>query len=506
MFRPFRPLCAAMALAAACAVSPAVAQNGHLTFLHINDVYEITPVDGQGGFAELMTLLRQERARDPGAITTLGGDFLSPSLLSGMVQGQQMVDLLNAIGIDVAVFGNHEFDFGPDVAKARMGESRFPWLGTNLSAPDGTPFGGAPATWIRTVGDIKVGFFGVLTPETETLANTGHWLKLAEVTKTATDAVKTLKAGGANVIVALTHLGITEDRALAASVKGIDLILGGHDHDPITFYEGGTLIVKAGSDAHYLAVMDLTVATRAIAGKGPVTTVTPREWRLVSTGSVAPDPELAAKVKAYTDQLDSAMSGVIGTAGVDLDSRKDSVRVRESSMGNLIADALRIGLKTDVGLMNGGGIRGDSLIAAGAPITRKDVLRELPFGNVGVVTALSGADLRAVLENGFSRTEDKAGRFPQLSGVSVVYDPTAPAGARVVRATVGGKPLDPAATYTVATTDYLLKGGDGYDALGRGRILVDPSGGTLLATLVIDHIQTQKTVSPAVEGRITEKK
>ncbi|MCW2246297.1 2',3'-cyclic-nucleotide 2'-phosphodiesterase (5'-nucleotidase family) [Azospirillum fermentarium] len=501
----FRPFCAAVALAAAFAVSPVLAQNGRVTFLHINDVYEIAPVDGQGGFAELMTLLRQERGRNPGAITTLGGDFLSPSLLSGTTQGRQMVDLLNAVGIDVAVFGNHEFDFGPDVAKARMKEAHFPWLGANLLAPDGTPFGGAPATWTRTVGDVTVGFFGVLTQDTETLSNTGSFLKLADVTRTAADAVKKLKAGGANVVVALTHLDIAADRGLARTVKGIDLILGGHDHDPITFYEGGTLIVKAGSDAHYLAAIDLDVSTRTTP-KGPVTSVVPQSWRLTSTGGVTPDAAVAAKVRQYTDDLDSAMTAAIGTAGTDLDSRKDSVRTRESAMGNLIADALRVGLKTDVGLMNGGGIRGDGLIRAGAPITRKDVLKELPFANVGVVVALSGADLLAVLENGFSRIEDKAGRFPQLSGMTVTYDPKAPTGARVVQATVGGKPLDPAATYTVATNDYLLRGGDGYDALKRGKVLVDPSAGTLVATLVMDHIQAQKTVSPAAEGRITEKK
>lgn len=501
----FRPLCAAVALAAAFAVSPVLAQNGHLTFLHVNDLYEIAPVNGRGGFAELMTLLRQERAGNPDAITTLGGDFLSPSLLSGTTRGRQMVDLLNAVGIDVAVFGNHEFDFGPDVAKARMGEARFPWLGANLLAPDGTPFGGAPATWTRTVGDVTVGFFGVLTRDTETLSNTGAYLTLADVTRTAADAVKKLKAGGAHVIVALTHQDMADDRELASAVEGISLILGGHDHDPITLYEGDTLIVKAGADAHYLAAADLDVVTRTTA-KGPVTTVAPRAWRLTSTAGVAPDAEVAAKVRHYTDQLDSAMAAVIGTAGTDLDSRQDSVRTRESTMGNLIADALRIRLKTDVGLMNGGGIRGGGVIPAGAPITRRDVLKELPFANVGVVTALSGADLLAVLENGFSRIGDKAGRFPHLSGMAVVYDPAAPAGSRVVRATVGGKPLDPAATYTVATNDYMLNGGDGYDALKRGKVLVDPSAGTLAATLVMDHIQAQKTVSPAVEGRISEKK
>ncbi|AWK85545.1 bifunctional metallophosphatase/5'-nucleotidase [Azospirillum thermophilum] len=505
MLAPLRTLAGSAALAAALLLpGVALAQNGNLTFLHINDVYEIAPIKGQGGFGPLMTLLRQERQRNPQAITTVGGDFLSPSILSGTIQGEQMVALFNAIGVDAVTFGNHEFDFGVDVLKKRIAESKFPWIGTNVQEQDGSAFAGSVPTWTRTVGELKVGVMGIITPDSARLSSGGASLRFAEVQKAAAAAVASLKAEGANVIVALTHLPIEEDRELAFKVKGIDLILGGHDHDPISFYEGSTLILKAGHDAQYLGVIDLEVRTKT-SDKGPQTTVLPTEWRFVGTAGVKPDAEVEKIVAGYTGQLDASLAAVIGTTTTDLDSRKDVVRTREATMGNLIGDALRETLKADVAVTNGGGIRADALRPAGTQLTRKDIFAELPFGNVGVLVEMKGSDLLASLEHGVSKVEEKAGRFPQVSGLTMVYDPKLPAGSRVIEVKVGGKPLDPAATYRVATNDYMLNGGDGYAAFPRSKVIVDASGAVLLATIVMDYVEAKKTVSPAVEGRIVAK-
>ena len=174
-------------------------------------------------------------------------------------------------------------------------------------------------------------------------------------------------------------------------------------------------------------------------------------------------------------------------------------------MGDLVADALKAQTGADVAITNGGGIRADALHPAGTALTRRDIFAELPFGNVGVMVAMSGADLLATLENGVAKVEEKAGRFPQLSGLTMVYDPKAPAGRRVTEALVGGKPLDPAATYRVATNDFMAKGGDGYAAFPRAGMLVDASGAVLLATIVMNYVEAKKTIAPAVEGRITSK-
>jgi 2',3'-cyclic-nucleotide 2'-phosphodiesterase (5'-nucleotidase family) len=197
----------------------AVAEPTKITFLHVNDVYEISPKRGQGGLAELMTLLRQERAAAANSITTFGGDLISPSIMSGLTKGTQMIELMNAIGMDVAVPGNHEFDFGPDIAGQRIGESSFPWLGTNVLGPDGKPAVGMTDLHTVKAGDFTVGFFGLLTSATEVISSPGPEITFASVTDTAAAAVKELKERGAEVIVALTHLGFAADVALAREVR-----------------------------------------------------------------------------------------------------------------------------------------------------------------------------------------------------------------------------------------------------------------------------------------------
>jgi 5'-nucleotidase / UDP-sugar diphosphatase len=155
-----------------------------------------------------------------------------------------------------------------------------------------------------------------------------------------------------------------------------------------------------------------------------------------------------------------------------------------------------------VALVNGGGIRGNRLYEAETTLTRRDILQELPFSNIVVLLELSGADILAALENGVSQVENKAGRFPQVSGLRLTYNPVKPAGSRVLDVQVGGKALDRTATYRVATNDFLLKGGDGYSSLSKGKVLIDASGGTLTATTVMRYITTKGSVAPQVEGRI----
>ena len=479
----------------------ASAQRVTLTILTINDVYEIAPVQGRGGLAELMTLLKAERAAATHHLTAVNGDFLSPSLMSALLKGAQMIDLFNALGVDMVAFGNHEFDFGPDITRLRIGESKFPWIGTNVLGSDGKPFGGAVATLTRQVGPLSIGFFGLLTPDTAYLSSPGAGVTLTPVMPAAQAAVETLRQAGADVIVALTHLTIAEDRQLARQVPGISLILGGHEHDPITWYEDNTLIHKSGYDAHYLGRIDLVI-DKASTEKGPKVTVVP-SWRMLANHGIAPDPEVAARVAEYTAKLDSELAQPLGQTQTALDSRRGEVRSQETTMGNLVADALRQAMAADVVLLNGGGIRGDRLYDPGTTLTRRDILRELPFGNMGVLLELSGATLLTALEHGVSQVEDKAGRFPQIAGMRFVYNPRNPAGSRIMQATINGVPLDPAARYRVATVDYLFKGGDGYTSLSAGKPLVDASGGVLVATLVMQYIARQGTVAPQIEGRIT---
>jgi 5'-nucleotidase / UDP-sugar diphosphatase len=478
----------------------AQAQNAQLTLLHINDVYEISPVKGQGGLAELMTLLRRERDGHQHTLTTVGGDFLAPSILSGLTKGAQMVDLFNAIGVDVVGFGNHEFDFGPEVLRQRIAEGHFAWVSSNVTDSSGEPLRGTVTTLIKEVEDVRIGFLGLVTPHTAMLSSGGAEMHFAEPIAAARAATAELKKAGANVVIALTHLEIEQDLALANDVKGIDVILGGHDHEPITYYEHGVLIHKSGSDAHFLGAIDLDIRTVA-QGDKKVTTVQPA-WRMLANTGVPPDPAVAATVKLWTDRLGAELDKPVGKSEVELDSRAEFLRSRETGMGDLVADALRDGLGADVALVNGGGIRGNRLREAGATLTRKDVLAELPFGNLAIVVELGGADLLAALENGVGKVEEKAGRFPQVSGMRVVFDPKGEPGHRVRSVTIAGKPLDPAARYKVATLDFLYGGGDGYAVLAKGKNLTDMRFASLAATTVMDYIQRQGTVAPKPDGRI----
>jgi len=479
----------------------ALAEPVTITLLHTNDVYEIAPKEGRGGLAELMTLLEQERASAAHSITTFGGDLISPSVLSGLTKGTQMIELYNRLGTDIAVLGNHEFDFGPEVLAERIAASAFPWLGSNVLGPDGRPAVGTVATHMIERAGYRIGFFGILAPETDVLSSPGAAITFAPIVATATAAVARLEADGADLIIALTHDDIADDRALARSVDGIDVILGGHDHDPITFYEGGVLIAKAGYDAHYLAAIDLVV-DRVMEREEEVVEVIPA-WRYLSTAGVAPDPDVKAVVDRYNAELDAALNVPVGTTSVALDSRRITVRTAESNFGNLISDAIRTAVGADVALTNGGGIRGDRTYDAGTVLTRKDILSELPFGNVTVLIELSGADLLAALENGVSQIEDTAGRFPQVSGMTYRYDASKPAGSRIVAVEVGGAPLEMGRIYKLATNDFIFAGGDGYAALTRGKAIIDASAGTLMASMVMDYIAQQGEIAPQVEGRIT---
>ena len=431
-------------LTAHALAAQAMAEPVKITFLHTNDVYEISPKGGKGGLAELATLLGDERAGSANTITTFGGDLLSPSVMSGLSKGEQMIEIYNALATDIAVVGNHELDFGPDLAAQRIAASSFPWLAGNMLSKDGNPALGSQATHMMEAGGYKIGFLGVIAQDTDTLSSPGPDITFADPIETAATLAAELEEGGADIIVALTHLNASTDRELLRSVPAIDIALGGHDHDPITYYEDGQMLLKAGYDAHYLAALDITVDR--IEKRGKEVVVWQPEWRYRPTAGVKPDKDIQAIIDKWNGKLDEELNVPVGEAKIVLDTRRSTVRSEESNFGNLIAEAMRNATGADVGLANGGGIRGDRTYEPGTVLTRKDVLTELPFGNVTVLMELSGADLLESIENGVSQIEDGAGRFPQISGMTFAFDTSKPAGSRVTVITVGGAPLDPAQT------------------------------------------------------------
>lgn len=472
------------------------AEQVRLTFLHVNDIYEYRPVDGRGGLAELMTVLDRQRAASPNPLFTFGGDLLSPSLASNLTRGAHMVAFLNALAPAAAVPGNHEFDFGTGNFVTRIGESAFPWVASNLSGVDGV----LPSLLVEA-GGVKVGFAGVLTTGTARMS-TAKGAVLADERTALEAAAHDLRARGAEVVVALTHLDLDDDRRLANTVKGIDLILGGHDHDPVSIMENGPLVLKAGHDAHWLGMVDLVVDRPAPGKTGP-TTVRTGGWRFVPVADETPAPALAGLLAATDALMGEALEAPLGRLATPMDSRGTTVRGGEAAMGNLVADALGAHFGADMALINGGGLRGNRQYPPNHVLTRRDLLAEMPFGNTVVLLEISGAELLKVLEHTLSAVENKGGRFPQLSGLTIAYDPAKPAGRRVVRARAGGKPLEPNRLYRLATTDYLAGGGDGYGPLKAAKRLVGAEAAPLLVNVVADYVAARGSVSPVIEGRVT---
>lgn len=495
-----RALALAAALTAFSAAALAQTAPARITLIHFNDTDQMSPRDGSGGVAEAMTIIRRLRAENPNTILTFGGDMFSPSLMASFDHGAHMVALTSAMGVEVAVPGNHEFDFGPDEAKARIGEAKYPWLGANV-IENGQTMGGLKPSFIREMAGYKLGFFGVVTERSRETTSAGENITFANAQDAARREARALRAQGADVVVGLCHLAYGAELALLRAVPEVDICLSGDDHIAFVFYDGRQLALEAGANLQFLGVLDLHLSKRR-SGDRDVVTWRP-EPRLVSTAGSPADPELAALVSAYSARLDSSLNTQIGTVAAALDSRHSIVRRQEAAFGNLLADAMRAATGADIALTNGGGFRADKQYPVGHAITRRDILSELPFGNIAVVLRVTGAQLRTALENGVGYIEEGAGRFPQVSGIAFDYDAKAKRGERVGLVTVGGKPLDLAGSYTLATNDFLARGGDGYVVFRDAPKLVDERAGRLLATVLMDHIAAQKTVTARINGRVT---
>lgn len=476
------------------------AETAKLTLLGVGDVYNFAEEDGRGGFARLNAVARAERAANPNTLYLFDGDMLSPSLLSGFDKGQNTIDLTNLVPFDLAVPGNHEFDFGPANFLEKVKASKYPWAAINVTNADGSPLAGVGGVMLKEVGGLKVALIPVAQDTSPEVSSTGD-LKFGATVDMAIDAAEKARADGADIVVGVVQTDMTNDRKLIKS-HAFDVILSGDDHSYATAYDGVTAYVETSIDGQFLSPLDLTVEIGEKDGKRSISWVP--AFRFIDTASVAPDPETKAAADALAAGLDQTLNVEIGSTETALDSRRNVVRAEESAMGNLIADAMRAATGADVAIMNGGGIRADRTYDAGSKLTRRDILTELPFGNVTVLTELPGSQLLQALENGVSQVEKGAGRFPQVSGISFAFDASAAPGARVSDVMIAGTALNPDTLYKVAVNDYILGGGDGYDALGGGRILTNAGGGNLVANDVMAYVEKQGQVAPKVEGRIKQ--
>jgi 5'-nucleotidase / UDP-sugar diphosphatase len=472
-----------------------------LTILQMNDVYSTLPVDGLGGLARVATLKRRLAAAGRTPFLVLAGDFLSSSVASSVFKGEQMIAALNAAGLDLATLGNHEFDFGDDLLIQRMHEAKWQWVVSNVvDTKTNKPIGDAAPYLVKTFGALKVGFLGLCLDTSEISALKLTHTRIVHPLDAAAQYMPVLKREGATVIVAVTHLAFATDRALVERFPEIDVIIGGHEHYPITTTENRTLISKAGSDAKWIARIDLNRIDRVSGADGRTESTLERFYELISITNALPDePATAAVVNDYESRLGPALDVVVGSTRVPLDANSVRLRAGETNLGDLIADA--IGADADISLTNAGSIRGDRVYPAG-PLTKRVLLEMLPFGNVVCMVAAQGRVVLAALNHGVSKLPASAGQFPQVSGLTMTVDAKRPPGDRVTDVRVAGQPLDANKTYTIAIPDFVLRGGDGYTMFADQRILTPPESGELMVTVLEKYVTTARELGPQIDGRI----
>ncbi|HJT65838.1 MAG TPA: 5'-nucleotidase C-terminal domain-containing protein [Pyrinomonadaceae bacterium] len=473
--------------------------NVRVTLLQVNDVYQFSPdTDGRGGLGRVLTLTRSIRAENPNSLFLLAGDTISPSVESITYKGAQMIEAWNAIGLDYATFGNHEFDFGPDVLRDRMRESKFGWVAANvIDNKTGQPFNGVAPFVIREFGGVKIGIFGLVLPETKVTSRPGPELDFRNPCDIAKKMVSEIHDRGAKVVVALTHLSMREDKEVARCAN-VDLIIGGHEHTLLESSAGGAPIFKMTADARELGRFDLNINKET----GKLDSI---DWKVIPvTKDTQEAPEFAALYKKYAALL-TQLAKPVGRTSVALDARGSSNRTRETNIGDFITDAFRKTAGADVALMNGGSVRADELIPPGQ-LTVRDVLSILPFKNKLVKIEITGATLRAALEHGVSRAaeDSEPGSFPQVSGIRFSFDASRPAGQRIVDLKVNGQPINPDRKYTLATSTFVaLDGGDGYSVLKGATVVTPPERLPLDSEALQRAIRSVRSIAPKVEGRIT---
>jgi 5'-nucleotidase len=473
--------------------------NVKVTLLQVNDVYQFAPVDQgtKGGLGRVLTLRKSIQQENPNTLLLMAGDTISPSVESITHKGAQMIEAWNVTGLDYATFGNHEFDFGPDVLKMRIKESKFGWVAANvIDTTTNKPFGDVPPFVVREFGGVKIGIFGLVLPETKSTSRPGDNVEFRSPCETAREVVSTLHAQGVKVVVALTHLSMREDKEVARCAN-VNLIIGGHEHTLLESHAGTAPIFKMTADARELGRIDLNISPTT----GELESI---DWKVIPVDATTKEaPEFAAVYRKYAGLL-AQLAKPIGQTRVALNARSAENRTRETNVGNFITDAFRKATTSDIGFMNGGSVRTDELIGPGK-LTVRDLLSILPFKNKLVKIEVTGATLRATLEHGVSRSaeDSQPGGFPQVSGVQFSFDASRRPGDRIVDVKVNGLTLVNEKKYTLTTTSFVaLDGGDGYTMLKGSRVIIPPEQAPIDVDVVRKAITSVRSIAPKVEGRI----
>jgi len=444
--------------------------------LHYSDVENV--YDDPVSVGRLAGTLRG--LNGPDAVVCGTGDNTSPGVLALLDRGRQALNLFEAIDADVATFGNHDFDFGPDATRSLVADSPQTWVSANVYGPDGGRFAADVVPWsVESVDGVRIGFFGVTDPATPSLNPMAEDLGFTDPYDAAERAVAALRDAGVDRIVALSHLGSGDDD-LARRVD-VDAILGGHVHAERNDRVDDTPLLRPGANGH--AVFEV-----AFDATGPIRIAR----HTTADATVADDVASALRERA----ADAGLDEVVARVDDPVDRTDAAVFRGETRIGNFVADAYRRAVDADVGLQNSGGIRDGPALAGG--VTVADLVSVLPFEERVVEATVTGAELRQILAESAAAVVDFGEPdwwHGHVSGVRVRWDDDAN---RLLSARVGGEPIDPGAEYTVATSAYLLHTSHEFPTL-REQHRTDE--GDVQYEVLADYARTAG-IDPEIEGRV----
>ncbi len=475
-----------------------VVESTKLTVLHTNDMHGFFvegAYDGMGA-AKLAAYYNSVKADNPNTLILDAGDATQGHNLVTLSKGEKAMPILNALGYDAMVTGNHEFDYGQEQLQKNVALAEFPILAANIVDEDGEDF--LSPYIIKEMNGLSIAIFGLATPETKYKSHPDNTVGLTfnDPIETAKMLVPTLREQ-ADVVIGLVHLGdegTMTSGALAEAVEGIDLIIDGHSHST---YEKGmlvndTLIVSAGEKTKNVGHVDITLV------EDKVTSVQATLFTKEQSLELIDDVVVADLVKAVQEENAVIENEVVATAPYELNGEREFVRTGETNLGNMITEALLDISGADVALTNGGGIRAS--IEAGE-VTKGDVLTVLPFGNTVRIIDVTGADIIAALENGLSTYPEALGAFPHVAGMMVQFDSSKEAGSRVVSVMIGDEMLDEEAVYSLATNDFIVAGGDGYTMFIGANVTAEFGA---MDEVLIDFIAENGFDASEVTGRIQD--
>nr|WP_309085132.1 5'-nucleotidase C-terminal domain-containing protein [Chelativorans sp.] len=507
-----------------------------LNILHINDwhsrIQSINAFDSTcseedetagecfGGAARLVTALSDRRAALEGqnVLFLNAGDNFQGSLFYTTYKGDAEAEFLNLMKPDAMAVGNHEFDDGEEGLAAFLDKVQFPVLGANVETTEASRLGDRVKDHvILDVGGQKIGIVSVVANDTAELASPGENVSITNDVEALTAAVKAVQDQGVNKILALTHVGYPRDVEALAKIPGVDVVVGGHSHTLLSNTAEGAAgpyptmvdnpegykvpVVQAGAYSKYLGDLKLVFDDNGVVKEAT------GDVHLIDA-KVEPDATVAARVKELAGPIEELKAQVVSETSAAIDGSRETCRAGECQMGNLVTDAMLARTKdqgVQFAITNGGGLRAS--IDQGE-VTMGEVLEVLPFQNTLATFQLKGSDVVASLESGVGQIEEGAGRFPQVSGLRYTFDKSVAAGqGRIkqveVQAEGGWEPIDPNATYTIATNNFMRNGGDGYALFAQnGQNAYDFGPG--LEQVVADYLAANNPYKPYTDGRITE--